>query len=102
MLYQGFDDDREYLINKFRAPVMDPATGLTNDEIRAKIPEAVAPWKEQSVFITKGRGFEFICRNMQIDVNPHDCFPGFGCYNRKKRPIAPLISNNYNAVYESI
>lgn len=100
MLYQSFDDDREYLINKFRAPVMDPATGLTNDEIRAKILDAVVTWKEQPVSMIKGHGFEFICRNMQIDVNPHDCFPGFGCYDRHKRPIAPLISSNYSAVYE--
>ena len=67
MLYQGFDDDREYLINKFRAPVMDPATGLSNDEIRAKILDAVATWKEQPVSMIKGHGFEFICRNMHCN-----------------------------------
>ena len=68
MLYQGFDDDREYLINKFRNPVMDPLTGLTNDEITAKLPAVAESWKGQSVFIAKGHGVEFICKNMQIDV----------------------------------
>jgi hypothetical protein len=24
-------------------------------------------------------------------VNPHDDFPGFGCFDRKKRPLAPLL-----------
>ena len=99
MLYPGFDNDREYLINKFRNPVMDPSTGLTTDEIREQLLDAVAPWKDQPVFITKGHGFEFICRNMQIDVNPHDCFPGFGCYDRRKRPIAPIIGRNNEKVY---
>ena len=42
--------------------------------------------------VIKGRCFEYICRNMQIDVNPHDWFPGFGSFDRNDRPISPLIS----------
>ena len=100
MLYSGFEKDKDYLVNKFRNPVLDPATGITNDEIRDQLLDAVAPWNDQSVFIRKAHGFEFICNKMQIDVNPHDCFPGFGCYNRGRRPIAPLVSANYSTVYQ--
>ena len=100
MLYSGFEKDKDYLTNKFRKPTLDPATGLTNEEIRDQLLDAVAPWNDQSVFITKAHGFEFICNKMQIDVNPHDCFPGFGCYNRGRRPIAPIVSANYSTVYQ--
>ena len=101
MLYSGFDNDREYLISKFRNPVLDPATGLTNDEIRQQLPDFARTLKDAPIPVLKGRCFEFICRKMQIDVNPHDCFPGFGCYNRNLRPIRPVIDQLYTAVYEA-
>ena len=94
MLYQGFDQDREYLINKFRCPVFDPATGIDGDEISADA-LAFAEQLEQKNLpkpVIKARCFEYVCRNLQIDVNPHDVFPGFGSYNRRKRPLLPLLT----------
>jgi formate C-acetyltransferase len=43
------------------------------------------------VAVLKGKCFDFICRNMQIDVNPHDCYPGFACYDRIHRPMGNII-----------
>lgn len=97
MLYRGFDQDREYLINKFRCPVFDPSTGRGSDDISAGI-VAFAEQLEREKLpkpVIKARCFEHICRNLMIDVNPHDCFPGFGSYNRKKRPVLPLL-NKWN------
>ena len=79
MLYQSFDQDREYLINKFRCPVFDPETGIDGDEISADA-LAFAEQLEQKNLpkpVIKARCFEYVCRNLQIDVNPHDVFRGF-------------------------
>jgi hypothetical protein len=67
MLYQGFDNDREYLINKFRNPVMDPLTGLTNDEITAKLPAVAESWKGSPFSLPKATELNLsakICKSM--------------------------------------
>ena len=93
MLYAGFDTDREYLINKFRNPVFEEGSGMDQDEIRNSILQFAEPLKAGNLPkpVIKARCFEYVCQNMLIDVNEHDIFPGFGCYDRKKRPLAPLI-----------
>ena len=93
MLYAGFDTDREYLINKFRNPVFEEGSGMDQDEIRNSLLQFAEPLKAGNLPkpVIKARCFEYVCQNMLIDVNEHDIFPGFGCYDRKKRPLAPLI-----------
>ena len=100
MLYPGFENDKEYLTMKFRNPELDPATGLTNEEIRQQSLDYAKTMADQPVPIIKGRCFEFVCRNMQIDVNPRDCYPGFGCCNRNLRPLKPMIDHLYHGIYD--
>ena len=91
MPYATFEQDREYLTGKFRHPVFAPETGLDNGTVKAGILPLAESMSGLPHPVVKGRCFEYICRNMQIDVNPHDWFPGFGCFDRNDRPISPLI-----------
>ena len=98
MLYTTFDADREYLVNKFRKPVFEENSGISQDEIKDSVLGFAAPLEAAGLPkpVIKARCFEYVCRNMFIDVDPHDDFPGFGCYDRKKRPLSPLLSKwNY-------
>ena len=98
MLYAAFDADREYLVNKFRKPVFEEGTGVSQEEIIAHILEFADTLTPQDLPkpVIKARCFEHVCQQMFIDVNPHDDFPGFGCYDRKKRPLSPLVGRwNY-------
>ena len=91
MPYASFEEDREYLTEKFRHPVFDPSTGLDNETIRNNILPLAETMKGLPHPVIKGRLFEYICRNIRIDVNAHDLFPAFGCYDRNRRPISPII-----------
>ena len=98
MLYASFDSDREYLVNKFRKPVFEEGTGVSQEEIIEHILEFADTLTPQNLPkpVIKARCFEHVCQQMFIDVNPHDDFPGFGCYDRKKRPLSPLVGRwNY-------
>ena len=98
MLYASFDRDREYLVNKFRKPVFEEGTGVSQEEIIEHILEFADTLTLQDLPkpVIKARCFEHVCQQMFIDVNPHDDFPGFGCYDRKKRPLSPLVGRwNY-------
>ena len=99
MLYSGFEKDKDYLTNKFRKPTLDPATGVPYTEFRDLVLEFAQGLRGQPVPVLKAHCFEFVCRKMQIDVNPHDCFPGFGCYNRAKRPLGVILGFDQN-IYE--
>ena len=48
MLYAGFDNDREYLINKFRKPVFEKGSGMDQDEIRENILSVADGFEEQA------------------------------------------------------
>ena len=93
MLYADFDADREYLINKFRKPVFEEGTGVSQEDIVSHILEFADSLIAEGLPkpVVKARCFERVCQQMYIDVNPHDDFPGFGCFDRKKRPLAPLL-----------
>lgn len=92
MPYIGFQQDRPYLTGKFRNPVFPEGSGMVNDVMRETILTVADRYCDQPRQVVKARCFEFVCRNMQIDVNSHDYFPAFGCYDRTKRPLAPLLS----------
>ena len=93
MLYSCFDDDRPYLIQKFRNPVFEAGSGLPQEKISENIPALADSLRAQGLPkpVVKARCFEYVCQNMFIDVNPHDSFPGFGCYDRNHRPLRPLL-----------
>lgn len=97
MLYNNFDQDREYLVNKFRNPIFDQTTGINAEILFDNILNVAEKFENQGLpkAIVKAKCFEYICQNLEIDVNIHDCFPGFGSYNRKKRPLFPLL-NKWN------
>ena len=89
MLFGTYKEDEEYLWNKFRKPVFDPATGMDQETASQEIlsfAEMDAP-----VPVIKARAFEFLAKNLQIEVDPHDFFPAFACWKRVPRVIAPLL-----------
>lgn len=89
VIYKTFDEDREYLVNKFRKPVFDPSTGMDDDEIRDTMLAFAQPMIDAGLPkpIIKARCFERACRELRIDLNPHDCFPGFGFRKHARRPL---------------
>jgi len=89
MLFGTYKEDEDYLWKKFRAPEFDPATGLDKDAAA----EAVARFArlDAPAPVIKARGFEFLAKNLQIEVDPHDFFPAFGCWMRVPRVIDPLL-----------
>lgn len=95
MLYKTFNEDRDYLVNKFRKPVLDPATGADVDDenFRLSIIDLAKSLEKQGFSrpVIKAKCFEHVCRNIRIDVNPHDCFPGFCFQNRTRRPLDWLV-----------
>ena len=90
MPYAAFEQDREYLTEKFRHPVFEPGVGLENETVQAGVMALAESLEGEAHPVVKARCFEYVCRNMQIDVNVHDFFPGFGCCWREKRPLTPL------------
>ena len=92
MLYPSFENDKNYLFKKFQNPEFDSATGIAQQAVVDQVTAYADEWKDRlPVAIIKSRCFELACRKMQIDVNPHDCFPGFGCYNRNMRPYRYVL-----------
>ena len=79
MPYVTFEQDKAYLLGKFRHPVFDPSTGLDNETIMQQMLPLADTMEGLLRPVIKGRLFAYICRNLQIDVSPHDWFPGFGC-----------------------
>ena len=92
MLYPSFENDKNYLFKKFQNPEFDPATGIEKQAVLEQVTAYADEWKDRlPVTIIKSRCFELACNKMQIDVNPHDCFPGFGCYDRSMRPYKRVL-----------
>ena len=87
-----FEQDRPYLWSKFQAPVFDPATGLDNETIKKNVLALAEELKDQPHPVVKARAFEYVARHVRIDVSPRDWFVGFGCWDRKDRPLDALIA----------
>ena len=90
MTYRTFEQDLPYLLGKFRNPSFDPATGLDNETIRRDIGLLARELAGEPRPVVKARAFEYVTRNVRIDVNPHDWFVGFGCWDRDDRPLTAL------------
>ena len=89
MLFSTYKQDEEYLWNKFRKPVFDPATGLDQETASKELLSFAE--MEGPVPVIKARAFAFLAEKLQIEVDPHDFFPAFGCWKRVPRTIAPLL-----------
>ena len=90
MIFGTYAQDEDYLWKKFQSPTFDPSTGIDQDEAAKEIvrfAEMDAPTP-----IKKARAFEFIAEKLQIEVDPHDFFPAFGCWRRVPKIISPLIA----------
>ena len=88
--------DYEYLINKYHDTAKpfdpynrrnyhgyeyDPATGLSDEEIRAGLLEVEAECAALPHPIAKAKAIEYVLNNTRIDVNEHDYFIGIYTWN---------------------
>ena len=88
----GFERDKAYLWGKFQKPVFDPRTGLDNDTIKRNVLALADELRILPHPVVKARAFEYVARHVRIDVSPHDWFVGFGCWDRKDRPLDALVA----------
>ena len=96
MLFGTYKQDEEYLWKKFQAPVFDPATGIERDVIAKKL--ASFADMDAPTPVIKARAFEYQAKNLQIEVDPHDFFPAFGCWRRDTRITGQLVDKLVNRV----
>ena len=89
MIFGTYKQDEEYLWKKFQSPEFDPDTGIDKDTAAKEIVQFAE--LDEPTPVIKARGFEFLAKNLQIEVDPHDFFPAFGCWKRVPRPIDPLL-----------
>ncbi len=95
MKFGTFDQDKTYLWGKFKHPVFEPSTGIDNEALEKGIIDLAEKLEGQPHEFIKAKAFAYVCENVQIDVNPHDWFVGFGCWDRSKRPLNVLM-NKWN------
>lgn len=93
MLFGTFEDDKQFLMDKYRNPVFPPQAGYSNQELSRIASEREAAARELPAETVKADLFEFVCDNMFIDVNPRDFFVSFGCYDRSAKPLAAMVTN---------
>ena len=89
MLFGTYHEDEAYLWKKFRSPEFDPATGIDRETAGEKL--AAFADMEASPPVVKARAFEFLAKNLRIEVDPHDFFPAFGCWKRRPCPMTSLL-----------
>ncbi|MBQ6599285.1 MAG: hypothetical protein IJH79_17175, partial [Lentisphaeria bacterium] len=90
MIFGTYTQDEDYLWKKFRSPEFDPNTGIDKDTAAREIVRFAK--LDAPIPVIKARGFEFLAEKLQIEVDPHDFFPAFGCWVRVPRPIDPLLN----------
>jgi formate C-acetyltransferase len=91
MTTDTFQQDKSYLLDKFKKPFFDSKTGLDNESVKTSLMALAEEMDGLPHSIIKAKAFEYVTQNVQIDVNPHDWFVGFGCWNRLDRPLNQLI-----------
>lgn len=87
-MYNTFAADREYLLKKFQAPVFDPGTGLDEAALHERLEAVWNSRGDRPHPVVKAELFACVADHVRIDVSPHDWYPGFGCWNRHRRPLA--------------
>ncbi len=92
MKYDTFEEDVDYLRDKFQRPVFAQNSGMDNAAVKTSIAKLAEDLEGVPHQIIKAKAFACVCENIQIDVSPHDWFVAFGCWNRDDRPLNPLTS----------
>lgn len=100
MLYDTFEQDKPYLWDKFQHPEFDAGSGLDNESIKTGLKTILEEMKDAPHALVKAKGFEYITRNVRIDVNVHDWFVGFGCWDRRDRMLGLFIYASWYAELE--
>jgi len=86
------EQDLPYLWAKFKAPALDPATGLDHETLKKNVLALAEQLRGEPHPVVKARAFEYVTRHVRIDVSPHDWFVTFGCYDRWDRPLDGLVA----------
>ncbi len=97
-LWNTLEQDLPYLTQKFRSPTFAPDAGIGMDELEQGILKCDDDHPGESRRVIKALAFQFTCRNIQIDLNPHDFFPGLGDFERYRRAIRVLVYRWRNQV----
>ena len=87
-----FTADREHIWRKFHGPELPAETGLPYGEVKAGATAFADRLADVPRPILKAQAFAFVCRNVRIDVSPHDLFPTFDCWDRNDRPLTGLLN----------
>ena len=90
MLNPTLDRDIGYLWQKFRSPEFDPATGMEYEALKRGVLDVADRMKDAPRPLIKAAAFDYVARNVRIEVDPRDYFPAFGCYDRKDRPLTAM------------
>lgn len=75
--------DRAYIEAKYQGMEYDPATGMSNGEIREKLEELYRATRHENHARVKAEAFDFVLSSTRIDVNAHDWFVGISEWNQK-------------------
>lgn len=86
-MFNTFSADRDHFAKKFSAPVFDPATGLDEAGLKARLEAVWAARGNRPHPVVKAELYACVADHVQIDVSPHDWYPGFGCWDRNRRPL---------------
>ncbi|MGI5924711.1 MAG: pyruvate formate lyase family protein [Lentisphaeria bacterium] len=89
-MFNTFAADKPYLQAKFKTPTFAADSGVDNATVKRRILELADGMPDAPHPVVKGRAFELVAREIQIDVSKHDWFPAFGCFNRHDRPLSVL------------
>ncbi len=100
MIFGTLEQDMDYLWKKFQTPVFDPATGHDLKTLE----QEVIPFADRELPfpVKKAKAFEYLVKNLQIEVDPHDFFPAFGCWNRAPRVLNAMLRTQADRVTERL
>ena len=93
-MFTSFKDDLDYIWKKFSSFTCPADTGLDYASVKKRIAEMSADAELGALPrpVHKAKIFQFVTRNLRIDVNPHDFFPTFDCWDRNDRPLTAFVN----------
>lgn len=98
-LFGSFEkDNREYVTGKFRHPGFPENCGLDNDAVSDGVVKLAEENKQLPSALLKAKAFRYVCETMQLDINPQDFFPAFGCWVRGKKPLSAMLNKRESAI----
>ena len=99
MLSAAWKEDRTYIERKYREMITDPATGLSNEEIRAGLDRMFEENTALSHARLKAMGFDYVLSNARLNICEHDWFVFISEWNQKSMDRA-FCSRWYGEVRE--